>query len=159
MCGSCSNEVAFKMAMWHYQAKKRGGMDVEPTKIELDSCFCNQLPGSPNLGILSFKSGLHGRLFGTLSATRTNPLFKLDTPAFDWPAAEPPRYRWPLEDNTDYNRAQDDASLADVKSKIDQWREEKGIEVCAVIIEPILSEGGDIHISSYYANKLRELTT
>ena len=117
------------------------------------------MPGSPNLGILSFKSGLHGRLFGTLSATRTNPLFKLDTPAFDWPAADPPRYRWPLEDNSDYNRAQDDASLADVKSKIDQWREEKGIEVCAVIIEPILSEGGDIHISSYYANKLRELTT
>ena len=46
-----------------------------------------------------------------------------------------------------------------MKAKIEQWRDERGVEVCAVIIEPILSEGGDIHISSYYANKLRELTT
>lgn len=46
-----------------------------------------------------------------------------------------------------------------MRQKIEQWRDERGVEVCAVIIEPILSEGGDIHISSYYANRLRELTT
>ena len=92
MCGSCSVEVAFKCAMMLYQAKKRGGLDFTPTQEELDSCLCNSLPGSPKLAILSFKSGFHGRLFGSLSATRTNPLFKLDLPAFDWPCAEPPRY-------------------------------------------------------------------
>ena len=62
---------------------------------------------------------------------------KLDTPAFDWPAAEPPRYKWPLAENEEYNRAQDDASLADVRSKIEQWKVEKNCEIAAVIIEPI----------------------
>ena len=85
--------------MMLYMGKKRGGLDVAPTQEELDSCACNSLPGSANLGILSFKSGFHGRLFGSLSTTRTNPLFKLDLPAFDWPAAEPPRYKFPLSEN------------------------------------------------------------
>ena len=44
-----------------------------------------------------------------------------------------------------------------MRSKIEQWKEEKGIEVSAVLIEPILSEGGDVHISADYANKLRAL--
>ena len=159
MCGSCSNEVAFKLAMMLYMGKKRGGLDVAPTQEELDSCACNSLPGSANLGILSFKSGFHGRLFGSLSTTRTNPLFKLDLPAFDWPAAEPPRYKFPLSENQEYNDSQDEASLSDVRSKIAQWKEEKGCETVAVLIEPILSEGGDVHISPSYAQKLRDLTT
>ena len=106
MCGSCSNEVAYKLAMMLYMAKKKGGLDFTPTKEELDACACNQLPpGAPNLGILSFNSGFHGRLFGSLSTTRTNPLFKLDLASFDWPAAEPPRYKHPLNENIEYNEA------------------------------------------------------
>ena len=159
MCGSCSNEIAYKCAMILYQAKKRGGLDVAPTQEDMDSCACNSVPGSPKIAVLSFKSGFHGRLLGSLSTTRTNPLFKLDLASFDWPAAEPPRYKWPLQDNAEYNAAQDEASLADVRAKIDQWKAEKGVETCAVLIEPILSEGGDVHISGEYANKLRALCT
>ena len=114
-----------------------------PTQEELDAAMLNLPPGSPKYSILSFKSGFHGRLLGALSATRTNPLHKLDIPAFDWPAAEPPRYKYPLEENVEYNRAQDLASLADVRAKIAQWSTEKDSEVCAIIIEPIMSEGGD----------------
>ena len=50
----------------------------------------NQAPGSPSLSILSFKKGFHGRMFGSLSATRSKPIAKLDIPQFDWPAAISP---------------------------------------------------------------------
>lgn len=118
----------------------------------------NELPGSPNLGVLSFKSGFHGRMFGSLSTSRTKPVHKLDMPAFDWPAAEPPRYKYPLEKHEQYNREQDEKSIKNVKSLIEQWQTEKGISIAAVIIEPIMSEGGDLHISAGFANALRKLT-
>ena len=119
MCGTCSVEAAFKLALISYSQGKRGGMDVPPTQEELETTMLNQAPGSPNHSILSFKSGFHGRLLGALSATRTNPMHKVDFPAFDWPAAEPPTYKFPLEDNVEYNKAQDQASLADVRAKIE----------------------------------------
>lgn len=64
----------------------------------------NQAPGSPSLSILSFKKGFHGRMFGSLSATRSKPIAKLDIPAFDWPAAISPMYKYPLEEHSDYNK-------------------------------------------------------
>ena len=143
MCGTCSVEASFKHAMITYQQRKRGGMDVPPTAEELETCMLNVAPGSPKLAILSFNSGFHGRSLGNLSATRTNPLHKVDFPAFDWPAADPPRYKYPLAANEAYNRAQDATSLADARAKIEQWRTEKGSEVCAIVIEPVMSEGGD----------------
>ena len=78
-----------------------------PSQEDLETTMDNLPPGSPNFSILPFKSGFHGRLLGALSATRTNPLHKLDIPAFDWPAAEPPRYKYPLAENAEYNRNQD----------------------------------------------------
>jgi len=143
MCGTCSVEAAFKLSFIAYAQKKRGGMDVMPSKEELESVMLNQAPGAPNYSIMSFKSGFHGRQLGALSATRTNPLHKIDIPAFDWPAAEPPRYKYPLSENTEYNTNQDQASLADVRAKIEQWATEKGSECVAIVVEPIMSEGGD----------------
>ena len=64
-------------------------------------------------------------------------MHKVDIPAFDWPAAKNPIYKYPLEENAEYNRAQDQESLADIRAKIDQWKNEKGKEVVAVIMEPI----------------------
>ena len=143
MCGTCSVEGALKLAYISYAHKKRGGMDVMPTEEDLSSVMLNQAPGSSQNAVLSLKSGFHGRLLGALSATRTNPLHKVDFPAFDWPAAEPPRYKYPLAENVEYNKAQDEASLADVRAKIQEWKNEKGSDVVAIIVEPIMSEGGD----------------
>lgn len=50
------------------------------------------------------------------------------------------------------------ASLRDVREKIEHWQSAKGIEIAAVVIEPIQSAGGDHHITSFYANELRRLT-
>ena len=67
-------------------------------------------------------------------------------------------YKYPLEQNEEYNRAQDDEALADARAKIEQWGTEKGCEIAAAIIEPVQSEGGDNHISGYFGNGLRKLT-
>lgn len=50
---------------------------VDFTAEELASCMENQSPGSPDLSILSFKSAFHGRLFGSLSATRSKAIHKV----------------------------------------------------------------------------------
>jgi 4-aminobutyrate aminotransferase/(S)-3-amino-2-methylpropionate transaminase len=41
---------------------------------------------------------------------------------FDWPAAEPPRYKYPLDENVEYNRKQDDDSLKGITDMIDHWK-------------------------------------
>lgn len=54
MCGSCSNENAYKnMFIWYRRAQR--GENVSFSKEEMDSCMINQAPGSPALSILSFK--------------------------------------------------------------------------------------------------------
>lgn len=158
MCGTCANEGAYKVAMMAYQIRKNGGEYVEPTPEELCSCMLNQAPGSPDFAILSLKSGFHGRMLGAMSTSRSKPIHKVDVPAFDWPAAENPVYKYPLEDNVEYNADQDRMSLADVRAKVEQWKAEKGSEVIAVVIEPCQAEGGDNWISNEYARGLRELT-
>ncbi|KAG8036223.1 hypothetical protein G9C98_004803, partial [Cotesia typhae] len=53
MCGSCSNENAFKNIFMWYAEKNRGGKPF--TKEEMESCMVNQIPGSPKYSIMSFQ--------------------------------------------------------------------------------------------------------
>lgn len=82
-CGSCSVEnalkgkksmmtiaVSFNHISFHFSAvcfwyrnNERGG---GPTELDMSSCMNNLTPGSPNLSILSFNGGFHGRTFGAL---------------------------------------------------------------------------------------------
>jgi 4-aminobutyrate aminotransferase/(S)-3-amino-2-methylpropionate transaminase len=41
---------------------------------------------------------------------------------------------------------------------ISQWKTEKGKDVVAIVMEPIMAEGGDTQISGYFANQIRSLT-
>src|SRR6201995_1287972 len=99
--------------MWKRRVQ-RGGPDVEFTAEEMDSAMNNHSPGSPNMSILSFKTGFHGRLFGSLSTTRSKPIHKLDIPAFDWPQASFPMLKYPLEDHVEENARTEAEALADV---------------------------------------------
>ena len=92
MCGSCSNENAFKMMYFKYMEKQRGGRAF--TKEEEESCMINQAPGTPRLSILSFHGGFHGRTGFSLSCTHSKPIHKLDVPLFDWPVTDFPRYKY-----------------------------------------------------------------
>ncbi|KAI0429211.1 aminotransferase class-III-domain-containing protein [Xylaria sp. FL1042] len=154
MAGSDANETAYKAAfMWRRQ-KERGGPAVEFTEEELESSMNNQSPGASQLSILSFKTAFHGRLFGSLSTTRSKPIHKLDIPAFDWPQATFPQLKYPLERHVEENALAEAASLAEVEHLIENYH----VPPCAVVVEPIQSEGGDNHASPKFFQNLREIT-
>ena len=52
MCGSCSNENAFKNIFIWYAQKNRHSQPF--TKEELETCMINKTPGSPKYSIMSF---------------------------------------------------------------------------------------------------------
>lgn len=127
MCGSCAVETAFKCAIITYAQRERGGPAVMPTEEELMSCMKNEMPGAGNkYVVMSFNNGFHGRLFGSLSSSRTKAMHKVDVPSFDWPAVDPPIYKHPMTENEEYNRAQDDAALKRIVNEIDARKADKG---------------------------------
>ncbi|KAJ4424740.1 4-aminobutyrate transaminase [Gnomoniopsis sp. IMI 355080] len=155
MAGSDANETAYKAAFMWKRQQQRGGAHVEFTEEELLSSMNNQAPGaSQELSIMSFKTAFHGRLFGSLSTTRSKPIHKLDIPAFDWPQATFPLLKYPLEEHVEENKKAEEAALAEVEDLILNYR----LPPCAVIVEPIQSEGGDNHASPAFFRGLREVT-
>jgi 4-aminobutyrate aminotransferase/(S)-3-amino-2-methylpropionate transaminase len=157
MCGSCANETAFKAVFMAYRARERGSSEPSSfTAEEMESCMRNQSPGAPSLSILSFTKAFHGRLFGSLSATRSKAIHKLDIPAFDWPVCPWPEVKYPFEGNEAENEKAEQACLQEVERTIDEWKSKS--PVAGLIIEPIASEGGDQHASPAFFRGLRELT-
>ncbi|XP_077292319.1 4-aminobutyrate aminotransferase [Arctopsyche grandis] len=155
MCGSCSNENAFKnMFIWYRRTQR--GENVQFSKEEMESCMINQAPGSPALSILSFKGAFHGRTLGVLSTTHSKAIHKLDIPAFDWPIARFPQYKYPLEENVRENAEEDAKCLAEVEDLIDIYNK-KNIPVAGIIVEPIQSEGGDNEASPEFFQKLQRI--
>ncbi|KAI7867046.1 4-aminobutyrate aminotransferase [Spinellus fusiger] len=151
MCGSCANENAFKTAFMYQAAKRRGNNDF--SLQEISSCMNNQAPGSPDMSILSFSGGFHGRLFGSLTTTSSKPIHKLDVPAFPWPRAPFPLLNYPLDQHTEHNARVEEASLHQVEKLLSQDTQ----PVAAVVVEPIQSEGGDHHASPSYFRRLQAL--
>lgn len=152
MCGSCSNENAFKAVFIWYQTKVRGG---PPTEEDMKTCMENKAPGSPNLSILSFNGGFHGRLMGCLSTTHSKAIHKVDFPAFDWPVAPFPQLKYPLEDFARENAEEEARCLEQARKLIGDWR--KKAPVAGMIIEPWQAEGGDNHATPDFFCKLREI--
>lgn len=155
-CGSCANENAFKAACFWYAQKQRGGKP--PSEVDMQSSMINKEPGSPRFSILSFMGAFHGRTFGVLSTTHSKAIHKVDVPAFDWPIAPFPKYRYPLENFQKENKKEDDNSLSRVEELIDEYKK-KGAPVAGLIIEPVQAEGGDNHASDDYFRRLRSLAS
>ncbi|KAI7894442.1 4-aminobutyrate aminotransferase [Mucor mucedo] len=152
MCGSCANENAFKTAFMYKAAKRRGDRDFNLQ--EINSCMKNEAPGSPDdMTILSFNQGFHGRLFGSLTATASKAIHKLDIPAFDWPKATFPQLKYPLGEHVEHNKQVEAAALKEVEELITKAKK----PVAAVVIEPIQSEGGDNHASPDFFRKLQSI--
>jgi len=154
MAGSDANEVAYKAAFMWKRRQERGGADVEFSADEISSAMNNQSPGSPHMSILSFTSGFHGRLFGSLSTTRSKPIHKLDIPAFDWPQASFPHLKYPLAEHANENAKEEARCLAEAEDLIQNFHN----PVAAVVVEPVQSEGGDNHASPTFFRGLREIT-
>ncbi|EPS42660.1 hypothetical protein H072_3423 [Dactylellina haptotyla CBS 200.50] len=153
MSGSDANECAYKAAFMYHRRRERGE-GAAFTEEEMTSAMNNEKPGSPDLAIMSFKKGFHGRLFGSLSTTRSKPIHKLDIPSFNWPQARFPQLKYPLEEFAAENAAEEAECLADVERILTTWH----CPVSAAVIEPIQSEGGDFHASPKFFQGLREIT-
>lgn len=153
LSGADANELAFKAAFMWYQGKKRG-FNTPFTAEENESVMRNELPGSPDLAILSFKRAFHGRLFASGSTTCSKPVHKLDFPSFKWPKAEFPSYKYPLDKHADENKKEDERCL----KIVDEIFTTNNIPIAALLIEPIQSEGGDNHASNEFFQGLRDLT-
>uniref|UniRef100_A0A8K9WSX2 4-aminobutyrate aminotransferase, mitochondrial n=1 Tax=Oncorhynchus mykiss TaxID=8022 RepID=A0A8K9WSX2_ONCMY len=153
-CGSCSNENAYKAMFIWYRNKERG--HNIPSDEDMSSCMINQSPGCPDLSILSFMGGFHGRTMGCLATTHSKAIHKLDVPSFDWPIAPFPKLKYPLEEFTRENAQEEARCLEEVEDLIVQWRQ-KGRPVAGIVIEPIQAEGGDNHATPDFFKKLRNI--
>eukprot|EP00933_Yihiella_yeosuensis_P071682 TRINITY_DN79911_c0_g1_i1.p1 TRINITY_DN79911_c0_g1~~TRINITY_DN79911_c0_g1_i1.p1 ORF type:complete len:564 (-),score=105.33 TRINITY_DN79911_c0_g1_i1:147-1838(-) len=159
LCGSSANENVFKAAFFAFRAKQRQALGLAATDFtadELESCMTNQAPGSANsLSIMSFRGGFHGRTMGALACTHSKAVHKIDVPAFDWPTAPFPQLKYPLEDHAEENAAAEEYCISEVR-RIFQERKAEGRPVAGMIVEPILSEGGDLHASSSFFRQLQQ---
>lgn len=153
LSGADANELAFKAVFFNYQSKKRG-FNKPFSSEEEASCMENQAPGNPEIAILSFKKAFHGRLFASGSVTRSKPVHKMDMPSFQWPTAEFPAYKYPLEENAEANKQEDARCLALVEERFQNWQ----CPIAGVIVEPVQSEGGDNHASAEFFQGLRDIT-
>ena len=52
---------------------------------------------------------------GALSTTHSKYVHKIDVPAFEWPIASFPDYKYPLEDHVQENKKEDERCLAEVR--------------------------------------------
>lgn len=151
--GAEAVENAIKLACIHLARRRRGGRGPSPEDLAL--VMKNQQAGIDRFKVISFEGAFHGRTLGSLSATRSKAIHKLDFPAFDWPVVPFPASRFPLEDdeNAGYNLGAEKSSLHLVEAILTANPD----EVAAVLVEPIQGEGGDRHASPQFFQSLRSL--
>uniref|UniRef100_A0A1X7VFH5 Uncharacterized protein n=1 Tax=Amphimedon queenslandica TaxID=400682 RepID=A0A1X7VFH5_AMPQE len=135
MCGTCSNENALKLAFMWYMKNKRGGAPIG--QAELDSAWNNQAPGCPDISILSFKGSFHGRTMGCLSITNSKPMNKVDIPVFKGPVASFPTLKYPLEEFTRENKAEEERCLEESFRIYNTWM---GDPTKLVVLSAIIEE-------------------
>src|SRR3989449_753360 len=105
--------------------------------------------------ILHFRHAFHGRSGYTMSLTNTDPR-KTDLFAkFDWPRVSCPHIDFSLPES----KRKADAIEREQKAEreIREFIQQRGIDICALIIEPIQGEGGDNHFRGEWLQKLRKI--
>src|SRR5881296_152937 len=111
--------------------------------------------GERGTEILHFRHAFHGRSGYTMSLTNTDPR-KTDLFAkFDWPRVSCPCIDFSLpesERETDVIERE-----AKAEREIHDFIDERKIDICAIIIEPIQGEGGDNHFRGEWLQTLRKI--
>lgn len=104
--------------------------------------------------VLHFDQAFHGRTGYTLSLTNTLPDKTKWFAKFDWPRVSTPKIHFPFTDESYEDLLKREAlSIAQIKKAFEIHQD----EICAIIIEPIQSEGGDNHIRQEFLEQLRVL--
>ena len=111
--------------------------------------------GERGTQVLHFRRAFHGRSGYTMSLTNTDPR-KTDLFAkFDWPRVSCPHIDFSLPESQREADviAREQKSESEIRDFIDQ----RGIDICAILIEPIQGEGGDNHFRGEWLQKLRTI--
>lgn len=104
--------------------------------------------------VIHFEHAFHGRSGYTLSLTNTLPVKTKWFAKFDWPRVSFPQINFPYSDSNHEDLLKREAlSIAQIKKAFEENRD----DVCAIIIEPIQSEGGDNHVRQEFLEQLRLL--
>jgi len=104
--------------------------------------------------VIHFEQAFHGRSGYTMSLTNTQPVKTKWFAKFDWPRVSVPQINFPYTDaNHEDLLYREELSLAQVRKAFETNKD----DVCAIIIEPIQSEGGDNHVRQEYLEQLRVL--
>ncbi|MGN6640997.1 MAG: L-lysine 6-transaminase [Mucilaginibacter sp.] len=104
--------------------------------------------------VLHFEQAFHGRSGYTLSLTNTLPIKTKWFAKFDWPRVSIPKIVFPYSDANHEDLLWREAlSIAQIKKAFEVNKD----DICAIIIEPIQSEGGDNHVRQEFLEQLRIL--
>ena len=104
--------------------------------------------------VLHFEHAFHGRSGYTLSLTNTQPVKTKWFAKFDWPRVSLPQINFPYSDSNHEDLLSREAlSIAQIKKAFEVNKD----DICAIIIEPIQSEGGDNHVRQEFLEQVRHL--
>ncbi|HVV54186.1 MAG TPA: L-lysine 6-transaminase [Mucilaginibacter sp.] len=104
--------------------------------------------------VLHFEHAFHGRSGYTLSLTNTQPVKTKWFAKFDWPRVSFPQINFPYSDaNHEDLLKREELSIAQIKKAFEVNKD----DICAIIVEPIQSEGGDNHVRGEFLEQLRVL--
>lgn len=104
--------------------------------------------------VIHFENAFHGRSGYTLSLTNTQPVKTKWFAKFDWPRVSVPKINFPYTDAGHEDLLKrEELSIRQIKMAFAENKD----EICAIIIEPIQSEGGDNHLRQEFLEQLRVL--
>ncbi|TKB96808.1 L-lysine 6-transaminase [Pedobacter cryophilus] len=106
------------------------------------------------LQVLHFDQAFHGRTGYTLSLTNTLPDKTKWFAQFNWPRVSNPKIKFPFTDDSYEDLLKREAlSIAQIKKAFEINKD----DICAIIIEPVQSEGGDNHFRQEFLEQLRTI--
>lgn len=104
--------------------------------------------------VLHFEKAFHGRTGYTLSLTNTLPDKTKWFAKFDWPRVSVPVVKFPLTgENLQLAIDTEQTSIAQIKQAFADYKD----DICAILVEPIQSEGGDNHLREEFLIELKKL--
>ncbi len=136
-----------------------GGLAVENAiKVAMDwkvqKNFAKGYTEEKGFKVLHFERAFHGRTGYTLSLTNTLPDKTKWFAKFDWPRVAVPEVKFPLSGNNLSHAIQtEETSLAQIKKAFADNKD----DICAIIVEPIQSEGGDNHLREEFLIQIKAL--
>ena len=136
-----------------------GGLAVENAiKVAMDwkvqKNFAKGYKEEKGFKVLHFEKAFHGRTGYTLSLTNTSPEKTKWFAKFDWPRVSVPQVKYPLSgDNLAHAIHTEEISIAQIKQAFAESKD----DICAIIVEPIQSEGGDNHLREEFLIQLKSI--